>query len=132
MRNPCTVCPGVVETMSERQPGIPKNWAISFALQPLAKQAAQKQWTHVHYLAELAAAEANLRQDRTTERRIRMARFPQIKTLEQFKWNWPKKINQMQVQDLFRINFVKEKSNVVFLGGVGLGNYRKFLFMERL
>ena len=100
--------------------------------EPLAKQAAQKQWTHVHYLAELAAAEANLRQDRTTERRIRMARFPQIKTLEQFKWNWPKKINQMQVQDLFRINFVKEKSNVVFLGGVGLGNYRKFLFMERL
>ena len=67
----------------------------------LAKKAAQKQWTHVNYLAELATAEANLRADRATKRRIRAARFAQIKTLEQFKWSWPKKINQLQVKNLF-------------------------------
>jgi len=87
----------------------------------LAKTAAQKRWTHVNYLSELAAAEANLRKDRATKRRIRTARFPQIKTLEQFKWSWPKKINQLQVKNLFRLKFIDEKSNVVFLGGVGLG-----------
>jgi len=87
----------------------------------LAKQAAQKQWTHVNYLTELATEESNLRRDRATERRIRVARFPQIKTLEQFKWSWPKKINQLQVKNLFRLKFVDEKSNVIFLGGVGLG-----------
>ena len=87
----------------------------------LAKQAAQKQWTHVNYLTELATAEASLRRDRATNRRIRAARFPQIKTLEQFKWSWPKKVNQLQVKNLFRLRFVDEKSNVIFLGGVGLG-----------
>jgi DNA replication protein DnaC len=87
----------------------------------VAKQAAHKQWTHVHYLAELTNAEADQRRDRATLRRIRQARFPQIKTLEQFKWNWPKKINQLQVKNLFRLNFINDKSNVVFLGGVGLG-----------
>ena len=87
----------------------------------LAKQAVHKNWTHVHYLAELTQAEANLRKDRATQRRISQARFPQIKTLEQFKWNWPKKINQLQVKNLFRLNFINDKSNVVFLGGVGLG-----------
>ena len=87
----------------------------------LAKKAAQKQWTHVNYLTELATAEVNLRQDRATKRRIRAARFTQIKTLEQFKWSWPKKINQHQVKNLFRLKFVDEKSNVIFLGGVGLG-----------
>jgi len=87
----------------------------------LATQAAQKQWTHVNYLAELATAEADLRSDRATKRRIRAARFPQIKTLEQFRWSWPKKVNQMQVKNLFRLNFIDEKSNVIFLGGVGLG-----------
>ncbi len=87
----------------------------------LAKQAAQKQWAYVNYLTELASAEANLRQDRATKRRIRTARFPQIKTLEQFKWSWPKKINQLQVKNLFRLKFIDEKSNVIFLGGVGLG-----------
>ncbi len=87
----------------------------------LAKTAAQKQWTHVNYLTELATAEVNLRQDRATKRRIRAARFTQIKTLEQFKWSWPQKINQHQVKNLFRLKFVDEKSNVIFLGGVGLG-----------
>ena len=87
----------------------------------LAKKAAQKQWTHVNYLTELATAEANLRQDRATKRRIRAARFAQIKTLEQFKWSWPNKINQLQVKNLFRLKFIDEKSNVIFLGGVGLG-----------
>jgi DNA replication protein DnaC len=87
----------------------------------LAKTAIQKQWTHVNYLTELTIAEANLKKDRATQSRIRTARFPQIKTLEQFKWSWPRKINQLQVKNLFRLKFVDEKSNVIFLGGVGLG-----------
>ncbi len=87
----------------------------------LAKKAAQKQWTHVNYLAELTIAETNLKKDRATQRRIRAARFAQIKTLEQFKWSWPQKINQLQIKNLFRLNFIDEKSNVIFLGGVGLG-----------
>ena len=89
--------------------------------EPLAARASQKQWSHVQYLAELIDAEAKQRQDRAVQRRIRMARFPQIKTLEQFKWSWPQKINRLQVQNLFRLNFVEEKSNVILLGGVGLG-----------
>ena len=46
---------------------------------------------------------------------------PVIKTLDQFDWNWPKKINRTQVQNLFRLAFLKEKANVIFMGGVGLG-----------
>jgi hypothetical protein len=49
------------------------------------------------------------------------ARFPCLKTLDQFDWNWPKKINRTQVQNLFRLAFFKDKTNVIFLGGVGLG-----------
>jgi DNA replication protein DnaC len=87
----------------------------------MAKHAAQKNWTHVQYLNELILAQTHQRQDRATERRISQARFPQIKTLEQFKWSWPKKINQQQVQNLFRLKFVQDKSNVILLGNVGLG-----------
>jgi len=80
-----------------------------------------KQWTDLNYLTELVTAEAYLRRDRATQHRIRTARFPQIKRLEQFKWSWPQKINQLQVKNLFRLNFIDEKSNVIFLSGVGLG-----------
>jgi DNA replication protein DnaC len=83
--------------------------------------AARKQWTHIHYLSELIQQESNLRKDAMIERRIRMARFPVAKTLDQFNWSWPRKINQAQVQNLFRLKFIEDKSNVVFIGGVGLG-----------
>jgi DNA replication protein DnaC len=44
-----------------------------------------------------------------------------IKTLDQFNFTWPKKINRLQVQNLFRLPFVNTCSNVIFLAGVGLG-----------
>ena len=97
----------------------------------VAQLAARKQWTHVHYLSELIRQEAGLRKDRTIQRRIRMARFPVVKTLDQFNWSWPQKINQAQIQNLFRLKFIEEKSNVVFIGGVGLGNYVKLSIREK-
>lgn len=87
----------------------------------VAKTAARKQWTHIHFLSELIKGETNLRRDRTTKRRIQMARFPVVKTLDEFDWSWPKKINRPQIQDMFRLKFIEDKSNVVFIGGVGLG-----------
>jgi len=89
--------------------------------QALAAKAAKKHWPHVGYLEKLAHGEAALRRDRSIQRRIRMARFPVIKTLDQFNWTWPKTINRLQIQNLFRLQFVQDKSNVIFLGGVGLG-----------
>jgi len=87
----------------------------------LATQAAQQAWSHVDYLARLAEGEAQWRHDRATKSRIRLARFPVIKTLEQFRWDWPTRINRLQVQHHFRLEFIKAKANLIFLGGVGLG-----------
>lgn len=87
----------------------------------LAQQAAQHQWDHVEYLRRLIEGEYTQRRQRVIERRLQAARFPIIKTLEQFQWDWPRKINRMAVQDLFRLEFIKQKANVVFLGNVGLG-----------
>lgn len=89
--------------------------------EPVAKVAAAKKWTHVNYLSELVKAEVDLRNDRAIKRRIYAARFVQIKTIEQFNWSWPKKIDQLAVKDLLRLSFIQEKSNVILLGGVGLG-----------
>jgi DNA replication protein DnaC len=87
----------------------------------MVNRAAKEEWSHLKFLDTLIEGETEFRKDRATERRIRQARFPVIKTLDGFDWNWPKKINKMQVQNLFKLNFVKKKANVIFLGGVGLG-----------
>lgn len=86
-----------------------------------AQHAAQQQWTYPRYLTQLTEAEINLRHDRATQRRIKQARFPVMKTLDGFDWNWPQKINRLQVQNFFRLDFVKDRANIIFLGGVGLG-----------
>jgi DNA replication protein DnaC len=89
--------------------------------EPLAREAAQAHWGHVDYLASLMHGEAQEREQRRIARRIRLARFPVIKTLDGFQWIWPRNINRLQVQELFRLRFIPEKANVIFLGGVGLG-----------
>ena len=89
--------------------------------QALAQEAMEKNWTQLDFLSRLVEGEALQRQDRATQRRLQAARFPVIKTLEQFNWTWPKKINRTQVQNLFRLAFLKDKANVIFMGGAGLG-----------
>lgn len=87
----------------------------------LAQAANQQNSDPVAYLAQLMEGEAQHRQQRAIERRIRQARFPVLKTLDQFDWTWPKKINRPQVQHLFNLKFLENNGNVIFMGGVGLG-----------
>jgi len=87
----------------------------------LTAQATKEQWPYAQYLDRLVQGEADLRRQHGVERRVRQARFPLGKHLEEYDFTWPKKINRQQVKDLFRLRFVSEKSNVIILGGVGLG-----------
>ena len=57
------------------------------------------------------------------QRRVGLARFPVLKTLDQFDWGWPRKINRPQIQNLFRLRFIEDKANVIFISNVGLGKW---------
>jgi DNA replication protein DnaC len=88
----------------------------------LAQTAAEQGWSHLEYLQRLVEGEVAHRDDKSLERRVRVARFPLFKTLDQFQWSWPKKINRPQIQNLFHLNFIEQKANVLFLSGTpGLG-----------
>ena len=87
----------------------------------LTAEAATQHWSHAEFLRRFIEAETLDRQQRARERRIKAARFPVRKTLDQFQWDWPKKINEAQIRHLFELRFVTEHTNAVFCGGVGLG-----------
>jgi DNA replication protein DnaC len=89
--------------------------------QTFAASAAKNSLSHLDFLAGLIEGEAAQRADRAVVRRIQAARFPVIKTLDTFRWDWPKKINRLQIQDLFRLQFIHDHANVILLGTVGLG-----------
>lgn len=89
--------------------------------QVFAQTAADKHWSHLNYLTELIGGETAARDDRRVQRLIKSARFPVLKTLDQFDWNWPTKINRPLIQNLFHLEFVANNANVVFISGTGLG-----------
>ena len=62
------------------------------------QQAAQQQWTPEEILDRLLAGEIQRRDDRALQRRTKAARFPFIKTLDDFDGSWPKKINPAAAQ----------------------------------
>jgi DNA replication protein DnaC len=90
-------------------------------VEQLARRAAKGQWSHVEFLARLVEGQVAQRQDRARQRRVQQARFPVLKTLQQFDFTWPTRINRLQVQNLFRLKFIEDKAHAVFVGGVGLG-----------
>lgn len=84
-------------------------------------EAIRHQRAHHELLERLFASELAGRQSRATERRLRQARLPARPTLGGFDFQWPKRIHAEQVRHLFTLNFLRDATNVVFIGGVGVG-----------
>lgn len=80
-----------------------------------------EQYENQEWLEPLLIAEEKERDRRSFERRIREARLGQFKPMSEYNWSWPKKIDRELIEDLFNLEFLKDNSNVVFLGTNGVG-----------
>lgn len=87
----------------------------------MTREAAKKQASHIDFLSAMIEGEVNAKKERAAQRRIQQARFPVIKTLEEFQWDHPRKINRDLIRHLFTLDFVEQRANAIFLGGPGLG-----------
>lgn len=98
------------------------NWPhASEQLDLLAQQAASKQWSFVEFLDHLTQAELTGRAERLVARRIREARFPFLKTLDQFDFTFQPSVKERQIRDLATTRFVAHGENVLLLGPPGVG-----------
>ena len=73
------------------------------------------------WLPELIDLEESERDRRSLERRVREARIGHFKPMSAFDWTWPEEIDREQIEDLFSLNFLEEKANVILVGDNGLG-----------
>lgn len=87
----------------------------------LSRQAARDGWDHLRYLGTLINLESLARHDKASQRRLREARFPVLKTLESFDWNWPRKIPRDAIESFLSGHFITRKENLLFFGNPGLG-----------
>jgi DNA replication protein DnaC len=83
--------------------------------------AARKKRTAEQLLQRLFTGELEAKKARAAEVRLKKARIPVVKTLDQFNFGWPSDINQDLVRHLCTLKFLDDATNVVFIGSVGVG-----------
>jgi len=87
----------------------------------LAERARGESWTHEEFLAACLQREVSARESHGGEGRIRAARFPGRKSLEEFDYDHARGLKRDQISHLGTLDFVTAKENVVFLGPPGTG-----------
>jgi DNA replication protein DnaC len=87
----------------------------------LARLCATEGVGHLDYLSRLAELEMIDREGRMIERRIKLAKFPAIKSLDSFKFKAIPSLNKMQVLDLARCEYIDRRENIIALGPSGTG-----------
>ena len=81
------------------------------------------------WLPLLVEIEEKERKKRSLERRLRNARIGAFKSITDYDWTWPKRVDRDAVEDLFTLRFVEEGINAVLLGPNGVG---KTMFLRNL
>lgn len=94
---------------------------IPEVLDRVAEDAAKAEWTYLDFLERLLSAEAEAKDERGVATRIRMARFPFHKTLEQFDFSFQPSIDKRKINELSKLRFIEDGENLMFLGPPGVG-----------
>jgi DNA replication protein DnaC len=94
---------------------------IGTQFERLAEEARQQKQTHVRYLEALLAAEVEDRERRVVERRLREARLPRVKTLEEFDFGQSPRLSAVQIRELAEGGYLQRAEPIVFIGECGTG-----------
>jgi DNA replication protein DnaC len=95
--------------------------ALLDAAERLAERARTESWTHTEYLVACLQREVSARDCHGGEGRIRAARFPAMKTIEELDVTHLRGLTRQQLAHLGTLDFIAGKENVVFLGPPGTG-----------
>jgi DNA replication protein DnaC len=90
--------------------------AAARALPKLADRARQEQWSYERFAEALLSTEVTARESHGGEGRIKAARFPARKTLEEFDFTFQRSVKRQIVEHLGQLDFLHAKDNVVLLG----------------
>src|SRR5438132_347852 len=95
--------------------------AAAKALPKLAERARSEEWSYERFAQALLSTETSARDAHGGEARIRQARFPARKTLEEFDFTFQRSIKKQVIEHLGQLDFLHAKENVILLGPPGTG-----------
>jgi DNA replication protein DnaC len=95
--------------------------AAARALPKLAERARQEEWGYEKFAQALLSTEVSAREAHGGEGRIRSARFPARKTLEEFDFTFQRSVKKTVIEHLGQLDFLHARENVILLGPPGTG-----------
>jgi DNA replication protein DnaC len=91
-------------------------------LDEILRRAEKEHVSHLELVERLLCLPAQRRRERSTERRIRDAKFHEPATLETFDWKFNASfVDRLQMEELATGDFIRRGDNLVFVGQSGLG-----------
>jgi DNA replication protein DnaC len=87
----------------------------------LAETARSDDLTHIEFLARLVAEQASATRNRRLAARLRYARFPFRRTIDEFDFEFQPTIDRRLVDDLATLRFMADGRPILFLGQPGCG-----------
>ena len=94
--------------------------AAARVLGVLADRAREESWSYERFAEALLSSEVSARESHGGESRIKAARFPSRKTLEEFDFTFQRSVKKTVVEHLGQLDFLHAKGNVILLGPPGL------------
>jgi DNA replication protein DnaC len=95
--------------------------AAARALPKLAERARSEEWSYERFLETILQTEQASRDAHGGEARIKQARFPARKTLEEFDFSFQRSLQKTLLLHLGQLDFLEARDNVVLLGPPGTG-----------
>jgi DNA replication protein DnaC len=95
--------------------------AAARATPALAERAREEQWGYERFLEAVLSAEVGSRESHGGEGRIKRARFPARKTLEEFDFTFQRSVRKQVIEHLGQLDFCHARDNIVMLGPPGTG-----------
>jgi DNA replication protein DnaC len=94
---------------------------LAQSLEVRLQEAAGHSLTHAEFLELILQDELQVRNERLIHRRIKAAIFRELKTLEDFDWQFNSSVKKKQIYDMATCRFIRENKDVLFLGPPGTG-----------
>jgi DNA replication protein DnaC len=91
------------------------------SFEELARQACAERWSHEEYLHEVLSTEVASRSESAIRGRLQSARFPEIKTLDEFDVDGADGVDAAELVELTRGGWIERGDNVVLAGPIGTG-----------
>jgi len=86
-----------------------------------AESAAKAKLSYQEYLYKVLQQQIVVRIDNSINAKIKKARFPFLKTLEEYDFTYQPKVDEKLIRELATLSFLKDAKNVIFIGPPGVG-----------